>query len=243
MHLFAIALLPPNFWNTFAVDAPVKIIAIAGALCTLIQLVKIRVPQLGGYWAIGMNLVLSIAGVLSLTKPEDMLTLSTAANILVVALGGAGMHGTAKLMGSSSYPVDIAPRAPSLASRAILLTLLFVACVSVSGCMHNATAAAPPPLPIGAVDQTDAKANQTLQTIHAFSARVSGDILAGSVRLSSSQRLSLDRLNAGLNTADAAEQAYHAAGGGDAAKLDAAVAAVQTAFAQTQALMATPVTH
>ena len=82
-----------------------------------------------------------------------------------------------------------------LALTAVLLCVLTVGC--------HVTAAAPPPLPTGAYDQTDAKANEFLQAAHGFSQTVS----AG--KLTATQASILNKLNIALNAADTAEQTYH----------------------------------
>ena len=86
----------------------------------------------------------------------------------------------------------------------ITATLLAGLCVvgGTVGC--NIKAASPPPLPTGAYDQTDAKANEFLQSAHAFS-----DV-ASSGKLTAAQADILNKLNIALNGADKAEQTYQA---------------------------------
>ena len=109
------------------------------------------------------------------------------------------------------------------------------------GCAKKIAAPAAPNLPVGAVSSTDAEANQVLQAAHAFSARISGDILTGKFAATAAQKTVLSRLNMALNTADAAEQQYHACGvqtpsleGCSAAALTAAMVTAENAFANTQ---------
>jgi hypothetical protein len=93
----------------------------------------------------------------------------------------------------------------------------------------------------GAVDTTDSIANQTLQTLYAFQAKVSTDVQSGAVALTPAQRSALDTANKALNTAVLAEQAYHNAGGGDASILNAAVTAAQSAFTTVQGSLASTI--
>jgi hypothetical protein len=101
----------------------------------------------------------------------------------------------------------------------------------LAGCAHPGAVA---PLPAGAVDQTDAAANQALQTIHAFLAKVSADVQAGAIAPSPTQRAALDTANKALNAASLAEQAYHSSGGGSASVLAAALASAESAFSTVQ---------
>ena len=111
------------------------------------------------------------------------------------------------------------------------LIFLILPLVLLAGCVHSGMVA---PLPAGAVDQTDATANQTLQTIHAFLAKVSADVQSGAIAPSATQRAALDTANKALNTASLAEQAYHSSGGGSASVLTAALTAAESAFSTVQ---------
>jgi len=100
----------------------------------------------------------------------------------------------------------------------------------------HATSPTPPLAPTGAVNSTDAAANLALQPAHAFAASLSASVQSGKLQLTQAQLNTLNALNAALNTADAAEIAYHDAGGGDASTLNAAVVAVTTAFTNAQSV-------
>ncbi len=124
--------------------------------------------------------------------------------------------------------------------------MLLIVFACLCGChVTAATPATAPALPAGAYDQTDAKANQTLQSMHAFALKmVDGPLTAAQAAL-------LNKLDAALNVADAAEQSYHAclAATGiapsattgpngpclTAAGLTAALTAANTAFTTAQA--------
>lgn len=127
MHGLAM-LLPPNFWTNFSVEAPVKIIGIAGVLCTLIQIIKVKFPALGGWWAVALNVVLSTAGVLSLTPPADMLTVQTLGNVIAAALAAAGIHGSSKLLSGSNAMT------PAILQKTAALMITLIVCGAVTGC-------------------------------------------------------------------------------------------------------------
>ena len=84
----------------------------------------------------------------------------------------------------------------------ITATLLAGLCIGALTVGCHITASAPPPLPTGAYDQTDAKANEFLQSAHAFSE------VASSGKLTEAQANILNKLNIALNAADKAEQTY-----------------------------------
>lgn len=135
MHgLYPLAMLfPPNFWTTFSVQAPVKIVAIAGLLCTLIQIIKVKFPSLGGWWAVALNVILATAGVLSLTPVQDMLSVQTLGNVIVAALAAAGIHGSSKLLSQS--PME--GQRPVLAQKAVaLMCCLALATTCLTGCSN-----------------------------------------------------------------------------------------------------------
>jgi hypothetical protein len=112
---------------------------------------------------------------------------------------------------------------------ALLLLMLGGTLALSTGCHVNAALPPPPP---GAVNATDALANEILQPIAAFASALSKQVQAGTITLTGTQREALDALNAAVNTADAAEIAYHNSGGSTSATaLTAALTAVQQSFA------------
>lgn len=120
--------------------------------------------------------------------------------------------------------------------KILRLALLTSSLILAIGCVHPV--AAPANLPAGAVDWTDANANEALYPIHQFLLRWDTDIAAGKVQLTPSQLDGLNIANKAVNVADLAEKAYHNAGGGDAAILNAAVAASEAAYNTIQASLA-----
>jgi hypothetical protein len=121
----------------------------------------------------------------------------------------------------------------------------FVACVmtaamALAGCHITAPTQPPPP---GAVNATDATANEVLQPIASFAFALTKQVQNGTITFTDNQRKALDALNAAVNTADLAEITYHNnQGSTSTTALTAALAAVQQAFATLQGSMpiATP---
>lgn len=114
-------------------------------------------------------------------------------------------------------------------------TLALMLTICLFGCHVSAVAPPPPP---GAVDSIDGNAYKVLAPIHAFAASVSASVHSGKLQLTQTQLDSLNALNGALNVADAAEIAYHNAGGGDASALNAGLAAAQASWLNAQAVFA-----
>jgi hypothetical protein len=133
MHA-SLALLATSFdWSYFVHNGPVRIIAIAGVLVTLIQMLKMRFPGLGGWYAIALNVTLSVAGVLAITTPANMLTIDTLGNVLTAAAIAAGIHGTAKLMSPPNYQ-GLPSGTGNGAAKALMLVLVLGLCGLMTGC-------------------------------------------------------------------------------------------------------------
>lgn len=100
MHLISLVglvFLSPTFWRDLLVQTPVRVIALAGSVAVLEQLVKVLLPKLvSGKVAIAFNVVLSVAGVFVGMNPANFWTETTLAQVLMVAAAAAGVHGTAK---------------------------------------------------------------------------------------------------------------------------------------------------
>lgn len=229
MHVtLALFITAAAFWAVL----PVKLVAIAGTVYVLVQALKQIFPSLGGWQSIALNVALSVTGVLAVAKPGDLESSTFWASLMITVASAAGIHGTVKSVAERSLPqMDT--------SKAKMLALLFVfgLVLGLSGCGKTVTATTPavaPPLPAGAVDAADAKANMALQPAHAFAASISADILSGKLATTPNQKLAMESLNRALNVADKAEITYHATGGGNQAALNAAVAAVLQAWASTQ---------
>lgn len=93
-------------------------------------------------------------------------------------------------------------------SATTVLVLLLLCSSALVGCVHQAQPATPPPLPAGAVDQIDATANTTLQTIQAFMIPVIRDIKNGKLQATPQQRSAINTLDDVYNKASFAELAY-----------------------------------
>jgi hypothetical protein len=246
LHIAFLFLLSPTFWHDLFTQTPTKVIAAAAVVTTVTQLIKKTAPDFfSGYVAMAINLAASVAAVYVGMNPANFWTETTAIQILVIFLGAAGIHSTAKSM--SKPTAD--PNAPSDAVKQPVMIgtmkgaapslLLFIAVCLISGC--KPVNAPPAPLAIGAVDSVDSHANQILQTIHAFLLRVSTDVQSGAITLTPAQRQILDKANTSENLAALAEQAYHAAGGGNAADLNAKLATAQNDFGSVQASIGTSI--
>lgn len=120
-----------------------------------------------------------------------------------------------------------------LAVATVVIAVIVLFLTSPIGCARAAAGPQPPP-PVGSVDVVDAHANQILQAAHAFMHDLSTDVQSGKLQLSDALRQQVNKVNHALNVADAAEQGYHNAGGGDAAALNAAVAAAEAALTPLQ---------
>jgi hypothetical protein len=82
---------------TLTVPPAAKVLAIVAIVYPLIQGLKkipTLTPYIQGWWAVGLNVVLSALGLL-ITVPSDQLyTTNTALALLTVILSAAGVHGT-----------------------------------------------------------------------------------------------------------------------------------------------------
>ena len=139
MHtLYTLALmfaLSPNFWSNIVQIQPVRIVAIAGSLATLLQLLKTKLPGISGWWAVAMNVGLAITGVVgatALTGMQNVFTITTLGNVIVASLAAAGIHGTAKLVGGGSDQSSN----PGISTKLPVIALVALALMSVglTGC-------------------------------------------------------------------------------------------------------------
>lgn len=83
-----------TFWQTAFSQTPVRVIAAAGAVATLTQIVKKLYPAVAGKYAMGINLLFSIASILSATNPENFWASETWSQIVAVFAAAAGAHST-----------------------------------------------------------------------------------------------------------------------------------------------------
>lgn len=142
MHtLSALALalaLPTDFWHNIANVQPVRIVAVAGSLTALLQIVKTKLPGISGWGAVAINVLMAAAGVITATAatagPQAILTMTTFGDILVAALAAAGIHGTAKLVNAPTDPN--AKQGISLAAVKTTGLLVFagLALATMTGC-------------------------------------------------------------------------------------------------------------
>lgn len=236
-------------WATVWSALPVKLVAISGTVYVLVAALKKIFPAISGPWSMLLNVLFSTASVLMVAKPGDLANPAFWASLMITVAGASGIHGTVK---AATEPADVPSpstlpqpqvamkggtgmtgNSSSMTSKLPMLFVAAILCMSLQGCAHTVTA--PPP---GAVNAIDGNANLVLQPIHAFLLSVSTDVQSGKLTLTATQREVLDTANKAANTADAAEIAYHNGGGGDASVLNAALAAVQSAFAAVQASLA-----
>jgi hypothetical protein len=139
MHVHNLCLILLAFdWNYALHNGPARIVALAAAIAPTLQLLKRAIPGLGGWKAVATNIFFSVVGVIALTSPDQLLSVNFFANIIVTAIGAAGIHGTAKLAGSQDdASALIASPGPSIASKTPMLILvlgLSFAMAGLSGC-------------------------------------------------------------------------------------------------------------
>ena len=93
-------MISPTFFHDVIAQTPVKVIALSGSVAVLVQLVKTLFPKLvTGNVAIALNVLVSVAGVFAVMDPAHFWTETTLAQVLTVAAGAAGVHGTARSWG------------------------------------------------------------------------------------------------------------------------------------------------
>lgn len=78
------------FWAAL----PVKLIALAGLVYTVIQVLKEIVPSVTGWKALALNIVLSAAGALAIATPGELQTPAFWAGLLMTVASASGIHGT-----------------------------------------------------------------------------------------------------------------------------------------------------
>lgn len=213
----------------------VKTIVASAIVAVVTQLIKRFIGSDSKWVGITTNILASLTAVFLSADHTTLFTYATLVQVVAIFTAAAGIHSTAKsFAGTKSDAPDIG--SPNVRAVAITIGLLSLAVV-LTGCTRPVTAAAPPPLPIGAVDQVDAKANQTLQAVHAFLGSIANDVQSGKLQLTQAQRTIIDDADRAANVADAAEIAYHNGGGGDASVLNAALASAQKAFTAVQSAL------
>lgn len=89
----------------FTAGTATKVIGVMGAVYAILQALKKTFPALAGWYAVALNALLSIVGVLVVVPPERFFsldTLTTAIIALITAMGAAGIHGTVSTLGPKS---------------------------------------------------------------------------------------------------------------------------------------------
>lgn len=74
-----------------------KVLAIMASVFAILQAAKKAFPALSGWYAVAINVAISVIGMLVVIPPDKLFsleTLTTAALALIAALGAAGIHGT-----------------------------------------------------------------------------------------------------------------------------------------------------
>src|SRR5260370_33600182 len=96
MHLLLAVLV----WSAIWAILPVELVAIAGYVYALLQILKSKFPAISGPWAIGLNVVFNIAGVLAVAKHGDLATPDFWASLILSIATSAGVHGTVRSLSS-----------------------------------------------------------------------------------------------------------------------------------------------
>lgn len=118
-------------------------------------------------------------------------------------------------------------------NRNTLICLLLAA--GLVGCA--AKSATNPPLPVGAINQTDATSYRVLNDAHAFLQSIGDSVRAGKLTLNATQKSAYNVLVASSNAADAAWQQYHSGASTDAAALTAKVNQLNSDMANAKSLI------
>jgi len=104
----------------------IKLLAIAGSVYAILQVVK-QVFPVAGLGAVILNIVLSALGVVVLIKPDSLFSLPTLTAVAIAAIGAAGAHGTIKSFAGT--------QPPSSASKSLaMLALCALIMPSIVGC-------------------------------------------------------------------------------------------------------------
>lgn len=138
MHA-SLAVLATSFdWNYALRQSPARIVAIAAFVATSLQYLKRYIPLLSGWWAIAANVSFSASLIVASTTPDQVFTPQTLANVLIAALGAAGIHGTGKSMFGDGNPSPNPSQSNLMAKAPVLLLVaaLGVASVGLGGCSN-----------------------------------------------------------------------------------------------------------
>jgi hypothetical protein len=103
-----------------------KVLAVASTVYLAVQALKkipALTPYLKGWWAVGLNLIFSVAGALITIPPAQLYTTDTANSIITIIVGtlaASGIHGT---VSSMSQPQVLATIPPSTQVKEVPATL------------------------------------------------------------------------------------------------------------------------
>lgn len=245
-----IFLISPTFWHDLLGQTAVHTVAIAGIVAGIVQAIKRLAPDaITGRWVVTTNALLTVAGILVAQGTANFWTETTWAQIIVIVISASGLRNTTKTLTGLTTTPDASKGLQGVGGA--VTALLVIGCLIITGCGIRATTpATAPPLPAGAADETDARANQALQTIQAFMKPIVRDIGSGKLQATPAQRSAIDNLDGLYNKAIVAEQGYHACmltpGTTQAAclatsALTGALSNAQSAFTAAQTALATGV--
>jgi hypothetical protein len=79
-----------------------KVLAVSAVVYAALQAIKKTFPAVSGWWAVALNVGLSIGGVLAVVPVEQVLSLSTLTAVLTAAIAAAGIHGSVQNLGPQS---------------------------------------------------------------------------------------------------------------------------------------------
>jgi hypothetical protein len=88
------------------VPQPAELIALAGFVYALIQLVKRQFPKVSGWWAIALNLALNLSGAVMIAQPGQVKTSGFWFQALLAAGSSAGLHGTVGSLNTPTTPAS-----------------------------------------------------------------------------------------------------------------------------------------
>lgn len=97
MDLGTLPTLPPVAVIAFDAVTAGKVLGILTVVFAVLQALKKAFPSISGWWAVAINVGLSLVGVSLTISPDSFFTLPTLTTLLVTgitAAGAAGLHGT-----------------------------------------------------------------------------------------------------------------------------------------------------
>lgn len=225
MHTAVLAVISIIVWSAVWAALPVKLAAIAGSAFVIIATLKKIFPSLGGWYAMALNIALSVCGVLMVATPQDFSNPNFWAGLMLTIASASGIQGVVKqatapaTLPGSDQKMQVGqgqtgnsgaiPQSRGGTTAALILCLALSFGLSGCGLRASTPPTAPAVLPTGAADQVDADTNKALRPAHDFAASISTDVISGKLKVTAGQQQALEQFNRSLNTADAAEKSYH----------------------------------